>query len=93
MANKIIRLASSERAMLSYEDKHIGAIWDVHGDLFINIEIVGNFMLLNVDGDSFHIYVTKIEIVNISYDEVLESFEMKDFELVHKEFEINKEGK
>lgn len=88
MTNKIIRLASSERAMLSYEDKHVGAIWDVHGDLFINIEIVGNFMLINVYSDSFHIYVTKIEIVNISYDVVLEVFEMKDFALVHKEFEV-----
>ena len=85
------RLVTNEVARMYYNNIYIGAIWNVKSELDINIEIVGNTLSLNVDGDSFHLYVSKLEICNITYDEVLETFEMKDFELIHKEYVI--EGK
>lgn len=83
-----IRLATTEVARMYYNGIYIGGIWDVKSELDINIEVVGNVLSLNIDGDSFHVYVSKLEICNITYDEVLEVFEMKDFELIHKEFPV-----
>ena len=83
MKNKI-RLATTEVARMYYNGIYIGGIWDVRSELDINMEIVGNTLSLNVDGDAFHVYVSKLEICNITFDEVLEVYEMKDFELIRK---------
>ena len=90
MANLIIRLATTEVARMYSNGIYIGGIWDVRSKLDINMEIVGNTLSLNVDGDAFHVYVSKLEICNITFDEVLEVYEMKDFELIHKEFPVGK---
>lgn len=83
-----IRLATNEVARMYNNDIYIGGIWDVRSELFINVEKVGSVLLLTVDGDSFHVYVSKLEICNTIFGEVLEVYEMKDFELIHKEFPI-----
>lgn len=90
MKDLTIRLATNEVVKMYYNGIYIGGIWDVRSELDINIEKVGNTLLLSVDGDSFHVYVTKLEICNTTFDEVLEVYEMKDFELIHKEFPVGK---
>ena len=88
MKDLTIRLAINEVARMYYNDIYIGGMWDVRSELIINVEKVGNVLLLTVDGDSFHVYVSKLEIRNTTFDEVLEVYEMKDFELIHKEFPV-----
>ena len=85
-----IRLATNEVVRMYYNGIYIGGIWDVTSELDIDIEKVGNVLLLTIDGDAFHVYVSKLEICKSAVENstLLESFEMKDFELIHKEFPI-----
>lgn len=87
-----IRLCTNEKINLYYNKSFIGTIYCADSELDITAEKIGNYLLTIVDGDAFNIFVSRIEIVNLTYDEVLEVYEMKDFQLRHREYVIDKKG-